>query len=93
MVARKRMHLRIRGQVQGVSFRWYGGQRASSLGLSGWIRNCPDGSVETVAEGPADAVSEFVAWAKRGPAMAAIGSVEEDEQTPTGDASPFTIRH
>jgi acylphosphatase len=87
------MHLRLRGQVQGVSFRWYGRQRATSLGLSGWIRNCPDGSVETVVEGPADAVQEFVSWARQGPAIASIESVDEEEQPPTGDNSPFTIRH
>jgi acylphosphatase len=91
-VAAKRMHLTIRGQVQGVSFRWYARQRAISLGLSGWIRNRPDGSVEALVEGPAEAVNSFVSWAREGPAMASIDAVDEEEQAPSGDTSPFSIR-
>jgi acylphosphatase len=92
-VGSKRLRLRIRGQVQGVSFRWYARQRAISLGLSGWVRNCPDGSVEAVVEGPADAVGSFASWARRGPAMASVDVVDAEVEAAIGDTSPFSIRH
>lgn len=89
----RRVYLRITGQVQGVSFRYYARQRAHSFNLAGWVRNCADGSVEAVAEGDADAVQAFVDWAHRGPAMAHVERVEVREDTPTGEEETFRIAH
>lgn len=86
-----RVLLRIHGRVQGVSFRYYARRRAASLGLAGWVRNCPDGSVESEAEGPEDAVQRFIDWARRGPSAAEVERVDVQRLTPEGYNLPFRI--
>ena len=67
--------LRIRGLVQGVGYRNALLREATRLGLSGWVRNRSDGSVEALAAGPAPALDELIAWARRGPPAARVGEV------------------
>ena len=81
----RRVHLRIEGYVQGVNFRHTARVRAQSLGLGGWVRNCPDGTVEAEAEGEEAAVQQFIAWAHRGPSMAEVHRVDVEERSPEGD--------
>jgi acylphosphatase len=69
-------HLRIYGRVQGVFFRESMRQRAEELEVTGWVRNCSDGSVEAVAQGHAFAVGRLVEWAQRGPAAAKVDRVD-----------------
>jgi acylphosphatase len=83
-MAARRVHLRIHGYVQGVSFRYYAQQRARSLGLAGWVRNCQDGTVELVVEGESDAIEQLTRWAQRGPSMADVERVDRREETPEG---------
>jgi acylphosphatase len=92
MAATRRVHLKISGSVQGVSFRWYGRSRAQSLGLTGWIRNCSDGSVEAVVQGPADAVARFIEWSRRGPSLAGVDRVDAREEEPEHGSQTFLIR-
>ena len=59
-------HLQIEGRVQGVGFRWSLHNKAMSLGLCGWVRNCSDGSVEALIRGEQDAVDALTVWAHQG---------------------------
>ena len=84
--------VRVTGRVQGVAFRWYAEQEAARLGVTGWIRNEPDGSVAGVFEGDADAVDALVAWCRQGPPSARVAHVAVTEARATG-AADFRIRY
>jgi acylphosphatase len=79
-----RAHVRVAGRVQGVFFRVEARNRARSLGLSGWVRNARDGSVEASFEGPAERVHSMVEWCRRGPALAEVHDVSVDWEEPEG---------
>ena len=68
--------LQISGRVQGVGFRYSMQQEATRLGLSGWVRNRRDGSVEALVQGSDEAVAALVAWARRGPAGASVTALQ-----------------
>jgi acylphosphatase len=77
--------------VQGVFFRAEARARAQSLGLAGWVRNAPDGSVEAVFEGEHKRVESMVEWCRSGPAGADVDEVEVAWEEPRGD-SGFSAR-
>jgi acylphosphatase len=87
-----RVHAIVRGDVQGVGFRYYVADHAHGWGLSGWVRNQADGSVECVAEGAPEAVDRLVALLRRGPSSAEVGDVEVEWEEPKGDLDGFQIR-
>lgn len=66
----------VRGLVQGVGFRWSTVQQASRLGLSGWVTNRPDGTVELHAEGSPEALDALARWANEGPRHSSVEQVE-----------------
>jgi len=68
-------HLIIRGRVQGVGFRESMRWEAERLGVSGWVRNRRDGTVEAMVDGDAEAVAAILAWAHRGPAAAHVAEI------------------
>lgn len=83
--------MRIEGLVQGVYFRASTRQHACQLGVTGWARNCPDGSVEVLAEGEREAVENLVAWCHQGPLGAEVERVEVDWQPYQGKFTSFSI--
>lgn len=87
----KRIHLVIRGRVQGVYFRASAVREAKRLGLTGWVRNRPDGAVELVAEGEEDQVKDFLAWAQHGPSTARVDKVDTRWRSYTGEFATFSI--
>lgn len=83
-------HLVITGRVQGVGFRFYMQRKARELGLTGWVRNCRDGSVEAVIQGTPGAVETMIAWARRGPPSAVVADVRVTDAS--GEYSAFEAR-
>jgi acylphosphatase len=78
-------HVVIAGRVQGVGYRaWLCGQ-ADDLGITGWVRNRRDGTVEAHFEGPEDAVEELLRGCRRGPALARVSEITETIAQETGD--------
>lgn len=83
-------HLRIFGRVQGVWYRESMRQQAEQLGITGWVRNRLDGSVEALVQGEAAAIERIIAWARRGPEQALVTHIDIDEKPPqVGQATTF----
>jgi acylphosphatase len=76
------VRVRIRGLVHGVSFRANMAQRAADLGVRGWVRNLPDGSVEAFLEGDERSVNKVVEWARLGPPRARVDRVDVEVASP-----------
>ena len=81
----------MRGHVQGVFFRAEARDRARSLGLGGWVRNTPEGSVEAVFEGEDERVDSMVGWCRRGPSGAHVDDVQTAWEDPRGEDG-FAVR-
>jgi acylphosphatase len=88
LVARR---FRVTGRVQGVGYRYFAETAARAEGLSGWVQNQPDGSVEVVAEGDHQSVDRFEAKLRRGPAGARVDGVRVDDDVPSGRAGEFIV--
>ena len=88
----KRVNLKIYGRVQGVFFRDSCRREAQKLGLSGFARNEPDGTVQIIAEGEEKNLQELILWCKEGPEHAKVEKVEAEWLEPTGEFNGFAIR-
>ena len=88
-----RLHAIVHGRVQGVNFRYYTMMTAQQLGLNGWVANRWDGTVETVAEGPRDALTEFLAFLHKGSPSAFVQRVDERWEAATGEFTRFRVRY
>lgn len=87
----KAFHAVVRGEVQGVGFRMSAILRAEQLGLTGWVRNTEDGSVEVWAEGEAEALERFLAWLHMGPSSARVDEVMKTDELPRGIYRRFSV--
>ncbi len=87
-----RVHLRVEGRVQGVFFRASTMEQAIRLGLKGWVRNCPDGSVEAVAEGEKEKLNELVRWCHHGPPGGRVENVLVQWEVFQDEFGDFRIR-
>lgn len=88
---RVRVRAVARGQVQGVGFRYSARSKAEKLGVGGFARNLPDGSVELEVEGDPGAVDDFLAWSRRGPIGARVDALDAEDIPAVGERD-FTIR-
>ena len=84
-------HVRVTGRVQGVFFRAWTQQEAKRQGVAGWVRNCPDGSVEGHLEGDEESVARAIEMLHDGPPSARVEAVSVDEVSPSG-LSGFEVR-
>ena len=85
-------HIRITGHVQGVFFRQWTVDTADRLGVSGWVRNCADGSVEAQVEGDEAAVERLIDRMREGPPGARVEELRVEDAAPEG-SSGFQVRH
>ena len=85
-------HVTVTGRVQGVSFRAWTKEQAQSLGVSGWVRNTPDGHVEAHVEGDDAAVEQMTECMRRGPTAARVEDVRTWDVEPC-DFDAFEVRH
>ncbi len=88
----RRVRAVIRGDVQGVGFRYFVQHRARQAGLRGFVRNLPDGAVEVEAEGPLPALERFVGVLRQGPRLARIEDVSVTWLAYHGDLPAFSVR-
>ncbi|MBC7081243.1 MAG: acylphosphatase [Thermoplasmatales archaeon] len=88
----KRVSVRIYGKVQGVWFRAHTKEMADKLGLCGWVKNMPDGSVWAVFEGDERRIEEMIEWCHHGPPLARVERVEINEEEPKGEKD-FRIKY
>jgi acylphosphatase len=81
----------VRGRVQGVGFRWFVEREARALGISGWVRNNSDGSVEVLASGTQEQLFGLRSRLQQGPRAARVDNVEESEAKPIAGLNTFRI--
>jgi acylphosphatase len=84
--------IRVSGHVQGVGFRWSAASEARSLGINGYVKNLPDGSVYIEAEGTEMSVTRFIEWCKKGPSFGFVDTVIFDK-SPLKNYKDFRIEH
>lgn len=87
----KRIHAVVHGRVQGVFFRETTRQQADILGLSGWVRNLVDGTVETEFQGEEETVVRMLDWLAQGPNLSEVTRVQSREKNPVSEESEFII--
>lgn len=87
----KRIHAVVHGRVQGVYFRQTTCEQANKLGLSGWVRNMANGTVETEFQGAVGTVSSLLDWLAQGPSLAKVSRVDSREEEPVPGESGFVV--
>lgn len=87
----KRVHVLVRGEVQGVGYRYTAKMTADEAGVTGWVRNRRDGSVEAEVQGSAAAVDEMLAWMAQGPPGGRVDAAQVDDRDAV-DESGFQVR-
>lgn len=92
-MSKVRTQLKITGRVQGVGFRASTRRRARKLGLTGWVKNLSDGSVEAVVEGSEEDAKQLISWAKEGPRRARVDDVDVTWKEHQGEFQGFNIRY
>ena len=93
MTGIKRVHVIVEGRVQGVFFRAFTRDEAARLGLSGWVRNRSNGSVEAIIEGEETAVEKMLQWFYQGSPNSVVEKIHASEESPLDDSRTFEIHY
>ena len=93
MTVNRRVQIIVRGRVQGVFYRDTTRRMASGLGLSGTVRNLPEGDVEIVAEGSAEPLGSLIKWCWKGPPAAVVEDVQVVYGETTGEFEGFRVKY
>lgn len=88
-----RAMVRISGRVQGVSFRYFTQRTARALGLTGWVRNLPDGTVEALFEGERERIEQALAACRQGPSAAEVDELSVEWDAMAKEFIDFTVRY
>ncbi len=91
MMDRVGVYLRVSGMVQGVGYRFFTQRKAREYGVTGYVRNMPDGSVEVYAEGDRDVLENFLLDLRRGPVMARVDNLQVEWREASGKYRDFSI--
>ncbi|EKD42726.1 MAG: Acylphosphatase [uncultured bacterium] len=86
------LHLIISGRVQGVAFRAHTQKKAIEMGITGWVKNLPDGSVEVMSYGPKNILEKFLAWCHQGPPAARVNEVISEWELNQNPDEGFLIK-
>lgn len=86
------LHCHISGQVQGVFFRQHTHDQAKARGITGWVRNLPDGRVEAMLCGEKEKLDDMLDWLKEGPERAEVSDVEIKEVPHDSELTEFEVR-
>ena len=89
----KTVHVKIIGNVQGVFFRDYARRKAEELALIGWVKNMPDGSVESLISGNDEAIISMISWFHKGSPQSSVAKVIAEEVTNAPDSDRFVITY
>ena len=88
-----RAHVIISGRVQGVCYRMETQRAAKSIGVSGWVKNRFDGTVEAVFEGDKKQVDQIIKWCRKGPSLSVVSNLEIDWGSFSGEFRDFDITY
>ncbi len=88
-----RVRIIVKGRVQGVGYRFFTQRTALELGIRGYVRNLPDGTVEVVAEGSPEVIEKFIERLKEGPPLAIVEDMEIQEVPPDEEFETFEVRY
>ncbi|RAR06424.1 acylphosphatase family protein [Stemphylium lycopersici] len=88
----KRIQYKVQGEVQGVNFRSFTQKQARSIGVTGFVTNASDGSVQGEAQGSEDKINEFVQHLSRGPPASSVSKVDHSDISTKPDESSFNVQ-
>ena len=91
--ANLRVHIVVSGRVQGVGFRYFTQRVATSLGITGWVKNLPTGEVEIEAQADRETLDKFIEQVRKGPALARVDNITINEIPEVGGEGTFSIRY
>ena len=89
----KRVHMWVKGRVQGVGFRAHVEYHSLQIGVLGWVRNLGHDTVETVAEGTREQIDQFIEMVKKGPRASRVDDARVEYEPLTGQLNGFTVKH